>query len=202
VRSFLGLNGYYNRFIDNYASICAPLFELTKKEVINVQRDWGPTQEEAFQRLKAALTSAPVLGHPDFSPDAGTFVLDCDASADHGIGAVLSQVLNGEEKPIAYGSRTLRSNERNWCTTRIEMLSLVNFVKHFRYFLVGKPFLVRTDHIALKWLQTFKEPSGIIARWLEQLADYQFTVEHRPGKKHQNADSLSRRRLPDVQPEE
>ena len=132
--------------------------------------------------------TTPVLAYP--LPNE-KFILDTDAS-DTGIGAVLSQKQSGEEKVVAYASRSLTKAERNYCTTRKELLALVFFVKHFRHYLYGQQFLVRTDHQALKWLFKFKEPEGQLARWVIQLSEYNFEIEHRPGKLHVNADSLSR----------
>ena len=101
----------------------------------------------------------------------------------------------GDERVIAYASRVLEDRERRYSTTKKEMLAMVYAIKHFRHYLYGRPFTVRTDHNALKWLQSFKEPEGQVARWLEMLAQYDYRIEHRPGKKHQNADALSRNPL-------
>ena len=90
---------------------------------------------------------------------------------------------------VGYGSRTLSKAERNYCVTRRELLVMVNFVKHFRPYLLGRKFTLRTDHGALKWLQSFESPEGQMARWLER--DFDFVVVHRKGKKHLNADALS-----------
>lgn len=139
--------------------------------------------------LKSKLVSAPILGYPDVN--GGTFILDTDASSDT-IGAVLSQIQNGQERVIAYGSRTLSTTEKNYCVTRKEMLALVFFVKHFKHYLLGREFTLRTDHGSLVWLHKFKDPDGQIARWLQQLAAFTFKIQHRPGKRHGNADSLSR----------
>ena len=151
-------------------------------------------QKRAFEELKHHVTSAPVLAYPDLSPGSGTFVLDTDASQRLGIGAVLLQVQpGGTERVVAYGSRLLNDHERNYCTTRLEMLALVTYVDYFRYYLAGCKFLVRTDHHSLKWLMSFREPEGQIARWLERLQEYDFEVEHRAGKSHCNADAMSRK---------
>ena len=93
---------------------------------------------------------------------------------------------------ISYVSRTLTKSERNYCVTRKELLGLVYFLRHFRPYLLWRPFLVRTDHAALKWIQQFKEPEGQIARWLEQLQEFNLETEYRAGKNHCNADALSR----------
>lgn len=128
--------------------------------------------------------TAPILGYPDVN--GGMFVLDTDASNDS-IGAVLSQIQDGKETVIAYDSRTLSRAEKNYCVTRKEMLVLVFFVKRFNQYLLGRKFLLRTDHRSLVWLHKFKEPDGQIARWIQQLGPY-----NRPGKRQGNADALSR----------
>ena len=190
VRSFLGLASYYRRFIQNFAEIAAPLHRLTAKTAEKFK--WTPECDSAFRMLKEKLVSAPVLAFPCFSEE---FVVDCDAS-DYGLGAVISQQQDGDEKVIAYASRVLEDRERRYSTTKKEMLAMVYAIKHFRHYLYGRPFTVRTDHNALKWLQSFKEPEGQVARWLETLSQYDYKIEHRPGRKHQNADALSRNPLP------
>ncbi len=120
------------------------------------------------------------------------FTVDTGAS-DHGIGAVLSQQQDGFERVIAYASRALTKAERNYCVTRKEMLAVVYFIKYFRPYLYGQHCLLRTDHGALKWLFRIKEPVGQVARWLQLLAEYDFAIQHRPGRQHNNADALSRR---------
>jgi hypothetical protein len=131
-----------------------------------------------------------VLGYPD---PHKPFVLDTDASGV-GLGAVLSQLdADGNERVIAYYSRSLNSAERKYSVTKLELLSLVSAVKHFRPYLYGTPFTVRTDHHSLIWLTRLKAPSGILARWFETLSEYHYDIKHRPGKYHSNADGLSRR---------
>ena len=118
--------------------------------------------------------------------------MDTDAS-DTGIGAVLSQVdENGRERAIAYGSRLLSKQERRYCVTRRELLAVVVFTRQFRPYLLGQNVQLRTDHGSLTWLRNFKEPEGQLARWLKQLQELDFRIEHRPGRKHINADTLSR----------
>ena len=186
LRSFLGLASYYRRFIKNFATIAAPLHRLTEK---NKPFYWNESCQEAFLDLKRQLTNPPILAYPRFEEK---FILDTDAS-DAGIGSVLSQFQDGNERVIGYGSRTLTKPERRYSTTRKELLAIVEFVKHFRHYLYGRQFLIRTDHIALKWLKNFKEPVGQMARWLEFLSEFDYVVEHHPGKSHGNADGLSRR---------
>ena len=126
--------------------------------------------------------------------------MDCDAS-DYGLRAVISQRQDGDEKEIAYASRVLEDRDRRYSTTK-EMLAMVYAIKHFRHYLYGRPFTIRTDHNALKWLQSFKEPQGHVARWLEMLARYDYKIEHHPGKKHQNANALSRNPQPVAVPDQ
>ena len=185
LRQFLGLASYYRRFVHNFAQLSAPLNRLLDKS-----RPWLWTEQcgRAFEALKTKLTSAPLLVYPNFEEE---FIVDCDAS-DDGLGAVLSQNFQGTEHVVCYASRTLTKAERKYCATRKEMLALVWGMGQFRPYLYGRHFTARTDHGALQWLCSFKEPEGQVARWLEYLAEYNFTVEHRPGKKHGNADPLSR----------
>lgn len=135
------------------------------------------------------LSSSPVLSVPK---GEGEFVLDTDAS-NIGIGAVLSQIQNGKEMVIAYFSRVFSKTERNYCVTRRELLAIIDAIKFFRHYLLGRKFLIRTDHISLKWLMFFKDLDGQLARWLERLQEYEFEVQHRKGESHKNADGLSRR---------
>ena len=186
LRSFLGLAAYYRRFIQDFAKIAKCLHALTSKKSV---WNWTSECDNAFRMLKEKLVSAPILGYPDIN--GGQFILDTDASND-AIGAVLSQVQDGREIVISYGSRTLNISEKNYCVTRKEMLALVYFVKHYKHYLLGREFLLRTDHGSLVWLHKFREPDGQIARWLQQLGPYWFRVEHRSGSRHGNADSVSR----------
>lgn len=182
IQSFLGFANYYRRFVKDFASIAAPLTEATKVFV------WHAAQQKAFNELKSRLITSPILSYP--VAGVGTFVLDTDAS-DIAIGAVLSQITD-QERVIAYGSKVLTSAEKSYCTTRKELLAVVTFAEKFKCYLQGTPFTIRTDHQALKYLTTLKEPTGQLARWLEKLQDFNFSIEHRPGRKHTNADALSR----------
>ena len=104
----------------------------------------------------------------------------------------MSQVIDGEEYVLGYASRTLDKAQGNYCVTRRELLAVVYFVRHFRPYLYGRKFTVRTDHSSIQWLLNFKEPEGQLARWMETLSEYQTDIQHRPGKKHGNADGLFR----------
>jgi hypothetical protein len=120
-----------------------------------------------------------------------TFILDTDAS-DNTIGAELSQIQKGEEKTICFASKVLTPAQRKYCTTRKELLAIVTFTRQFRYYLLGQHFIMRTDHNSLIWLLNFKNIEGQLARWIEELAQYNMVIQHRPGKNHTNADGLSR----------
>ena len=185
VRAFLGFASYHRRFIKDFAAIADPLTRLSQK---NVKFVWTETQEIAFRQLIAALVSAPMLHHP--VPDA-PFILDTDASA-YALGGVLSQVVDGEERVVGYASQTLSKSQRNYCTTHRELLAVVQMTRHFRHYLWGRRFHLRTDHSSIRWLLNYKDTEGMIARWLARLQEFDFSIEHRPGAKHLNADGLSR----------
>lgn len=164
-----------------FTSLATPMYDLLKG---GITWKWDNQRVDSFNALKSSLIKSIKLTIPNFNLP---FLLDTDTS-NTSIGGVLSQVIDGIEKPIAFASRSLLNRERNYCTTRKEMLALVNFTKYFKTYLVGKKFTARTDHNSLKWLLSFKNPEGQVARWLEQLSEYEFEVEHRPGKDHVNAD--------------
>ena len=186
VKSFLGLASYYRRFIPNFAAVAQPLHKLTEAKTEFV---WTGQCQLAFDSLKGLLTSGRVLAYPTRE---GKFVLDTDAS-DYGIVAVLSQLQDGVEKPIAFASRTLSKSERNYCVTRRELLAIVEFMKQHRHYLQGARFCVRTDHAPLRSVIRAKDPEGQLARWIEFLSTFDFEIQYRSGQQHQNADALSRR---------
>ena len=185
LKAFLGTVGYYRRYIPDYATVAKPLNQLTSKKF---SQEWNEQCDAAFHTLKDSLTSAPILGYPD---PTLPYLLDTDASK-WAVGAVLSQVQEGRERVIAYYSKTLSDSERNYCTTRKELLAVIKAIKHFRPYLYGRKFTLRTDHASLKWLCRRSQPSDQVARWLEALAEMDYEVEHRAGSKHGNADGLSR----------
>ncbi|BHF75659.1 hypothetical protein SprV_0501875500 [Sparganum proliferum] len=190
LRSFLGLASYYRKFILHFASIARPLHRLTEK---GLKFSWTDECQSAFDDLKAQLISAPILTLPNTDADAPPFILDTDASG-FAMGGVLSQAdSTGTERPICFASKMLSKLQRNYCTYRRELLALITFARQFRAFLIGKPFIVRTDHKALQWLQNAKDAEGQLARWQETLQQFTFTCQYRAGTKHANADALSRR---------
>ena len=184
LRSFVGLCSYYRRFIAGFADIARPLYKRMKGTFY-----WTPECDTAFQKLKQLLTEAPILGYPTADDP---FVVDTDASLI-GVGAVLSQVQDGKERVISYFSHRLSKAESNYCVTRRELLAAIKALRRFHPYLYGRAFTLRTDHAALRWLLNFKCPEGQTARWLQELQQYNFVVEHRSGLKHSNADALSRR---------
>lgn len=186
LRSFLGLCSYYRRFVRNFAGIAGVLHTLTEESRPFI---WTDACQRAFEQLKTALTSTPVLAYPLGN---GRFTLDTDASST-AVGAVLSQEQSGEQRVVAYYSSCLSKPERNYCVTRRELLAIVKATEHFHHYLYGQNFELRTDHAALRWLLNFKNVEGQLARWMERLQQYSFTIAHRPGKQHGNADALSRR---------
>ena len=143
VKSLLGLASYYRRFCPKFADVARPLYKLTETKTDFI---WTPECQLSFEVLKQLLSTTPVLSYPDFNVE---FILDTDAS-NHGIGAVLSQVQDSVEKPKTFASRTLTKAERNYCVTRRELLAIVEFVKHFRHYLQGPKFRMRTDHAPLR----------------------------------------------------
>lgn len=187
VKSFMGLASYYRRFVKCFSDIATPLFALSGKE----RFEWTPECSTAFQLLKDRLASAPVLAYPLAENSAANFVLDTDASST-AIGAILSQVVDGKERVVAFSSKALSKAQRNYCTTRRELLAVVHFCHEFRPYLLGRHFRLRTDHSSLQWLRGLKEPDGQVARWLLALQEFDFAIEHRPGKQHTNADAMSR----------
>ena len=195
LRSFLGLASYYRRYVPNFSKVAGPLHILTRKET---PFDWSPSCQEAFDQLKQLLTKALVLAFPNFAKD---FRLETDASGA-GLGAVLSQELEGKIRPVAYASRTLQPHERNYGATELEGLGVVWTVKHFRPYLYGHHCDVFTDHVALKSLLSTPQPSGKLARWGLAIQELDLNIKYRPGKTNLNVDSLSRCPVQDGEPNE
>jgi len=185
VRAFYGLIEYYRRFIEGFATLAEPLTRLTRKGTKFI---WSSEADEAFARPKAAPTRGTYLG---ISLPRSSCILDTDSS-DVAYGSVLSQLVDGQERPIAFVSRVMSPTQQNYCSTRRELLAVIASLQHFRHYLLNVPVILRTDHHSLKWLRTFKKPEGILARWIETLSEFEMTIQHRPGRVHSNADKLSR----------
>ena len=183
IRSFLGLAGYYRRFVEGFSKIAAPLTALTRK---GRNYEWTSKCEENFQELKRKLTSAPVLIIPDV--EAGNFVIYSDASKT-GLGAVLMQ----QGKVVAYASRQLKDHERNYPTHDLELAAVVFALKIWRHYLYGNRCEIFTDHQSLKYIFTQKELNMRQRRWLELVKDYDCEILYHPGKANKVADALSRK---------
>jgi len=179
LRAFLGLAAYYRRFVKGFSKKGAPLNDLLKK---GHQYHWTPACQSAFQELKDALRSPPILALPN---DTGDLYMNTEAS-DKSIGAVLSQIQDGQEKVIAYAGRALNKNELNYCAFRKELLAVVYYTKHF------KQYLLEIGQFRSTMAEKDPEPSGQNAQWLQQMEEFSFHVSHRKGTSHANADALSR----------
>ncbi|KAL0539906.1 hypothetical protein IC582_024127 [Cucumis melo] len=182
VRSFLGLAGYYRRFVENFSRIATPLTQLTRKGAPFV---WSKACEDSFQNLKQKLVTAPVLTVPDGS---GSFVIYSDASKK-GLGFVLMQ----QGKVVAYASRQLKSHEQNYPTHDLELAAVVFALKIWRHYLYGEKIQIFTDHKSLKYFFTQKELNMRQRRWLELVKDYDCEILYHPGKANVVADALSRK---------
>ena len=190
LESFIGLANYYREFIKDFAKISAPLNKLKGR---NSEFIWTEETENAFNAIKTALTTEPVLALPN---EDGDFILDTDASAV-AIAGILHQrqVVRGQEKLVVinYGSRGLRNSERNYGAAKLEMLAALIFIEHNRKFLYGRHFLIRCDNQAFSWLKTYSTKSEHVNRWIARLDGFDFTIEHRDRSKHTNADGLSKK---------
>jgi hypothetical protein len=185
VRGFLGLAGYYRKFVHNYGTIAAPLTALLKKEGFV----WSDAAAEAFDALKAAVSSAPILAMPDFSK---LFIVECDALS-HGFGAVLIQ----EGHPVAFFSRPVAPRHRALAAYERELIGLVQAVRNWRPYLWGRRFLVKTDHYSLKYLLDQRLATIPQHHWVGKLLGFDFAVEYKAGATNVVADALSRRDTPE-----
>ena len=195
VRSFLGLAGYYRRYVKNFAAIAGPLHALTRKDAVF---HWSADCQAAFDRLKTQLMTSPITAFPDFSQ---AFLLYTDASTA-GLAAILAQVRDGKERIICCASRSLNQAEKAYPATKLECLAIVWAVAKFRPYLMAMPFEVFTDHYVLQWLKTMGTVSALLHRWSEALEEYDFTVKHRPGKAQTHVDGLSRLPVDPAPPED
>ncbi|WVZ80919.1 hypothetical protein U9M48_028353, partial [Paspalum notatum var. saurae] len=182
VRGFLGLAGYYRRFIESFSSIAKPMTSLLEK---GVPFNWTKERQAAFDELKKRLTTAPVLTLPDLTK---SFTVYCDASKE-GLGCVLMQ----EGNVIAYASRQLRKHEVNYPTHDLELAAVVHALKIWRHYLFGNRCEIYTDHKSLKYIFTQNELNMRQRRWLELIKDYDLEIHYHPGKANVVADALSRK---------
>lgn len=190
IKSFLGLLGYYRRFIQDFAKITKPLTKCLKKgHKIEFTEDYV----NAFETCKQILTNDPILQYPDFTKP---FILTTDAS-NVALGAVLSQGNIGTDKPVAYASRTLNETEQRYSTIEKELLAIIWATKYFRPYLYGRKFIIYTDHRPLTWLFSLKEPNSKLVRWRLKLEEFDYKIEYKKGKYNTNADALSRIQKPE-----
>ena len=187
LRTFLGLSGFFRKFLKDYSTIAAPLTDLLKDDFT---WNWEDAQMKAFETLKALLVNAPVLAYPDY---AKPFKLYCDASGI-GVGATLCQEVNSKTHPIAYASRKLDETQKKWHITDREMYAIAWGLKHFRSLIMGYEVQVFTDHKPLKNdLKTnTRDPTGRRARFLVTLQDFNAQINYLPGPKNAAPDALSR----------
>jgi hypothetical protein len=186
VKRFLGMSGFYRDFIKGFSEIAAPLNRLTRDQEVF---DWKPDCEAAFQTLKNALLSSPVLAFPNTN---SKFLVEVDASKN-AVGGVLSQTQeDGLIHPVAYFSSALKDNQKEWSPYTQEAFALVLATRHWNTYLMGNEFIIFSDHNPLVYLKTKKNPKGIIARWISELEGYNFSVKYVPGKSNDKADALSR----------
>jgi hypothetical protein len=182
VRSFLGLAGYYRRFIPNFSKLVKPITSLLKNDT---KFNWSSKCNEAFEQLKVLLTTAPVLAQPDIEKP---FDVYCDAS-----GSGLDCVLMQEGRVIAYASRRLHRHEEHYPTHDLELAAVVHALKIWRHYLLGNVYHIYTNHKSLKYIFTQSELNMRQRRWLELIKDYELEIHYHPGKANVVADVLSRK---------
>lgn len=186
IKAFLGLLGYYRKFIKDMAKLTKPLTKCLKKNAkINIH---DPEYVQCFNACKNILSDEPILKYPDFTKP---FNLTTDAS-NTALGAVLSQGPIGSDRPIAYASRTLNNSEQNYSTIQKELLGVVWATKYFRPYLLGRHFKIITDHKPLQWLFSLKDPSSMLVRWRLRLEEFDYEIIYKKGSLNKNADALSR----------
>lgn len=189
VKRFLGTASWYRRFVPNFSSIAGPLNKLTSSGKKATSFKWTKEADESFNKLKDCLISAPILKCPNYDLP---FEVHTDSS-DYGVGALLTQTLDGVEYPIAYMSKSLSAQERNYSVTEREALAVVIALEHWRCYLdTGLKFTVYTDHSALKWFLNLNNPTGRLARWGVRLSAFGFDIKHRRGVDNVIPDALSR----------
>ena len=182
----MGICNYYRKFVKDFAKLATPLNGLLKK---GNEFTWDQSCQQAFEALRERLLTPPVLAYPDFNKP---FLLFTDAS-DYAVGMVLAQVHDNKETVIAYGGRAMNKHERNYGITEKEALAVLQGIRQFDPYLRHSKFKIITDHSSLIWLFSHKQPTGRLARWIMALQQYDYTVEYRAGRAHNNADTVSRR---------
>ncbi|XP_023159122.1 uncharacterized protein LOC101459516 [Ceratitis capitata] len=192
LRRFLGMAGWYRRFVDNFAAVATPLTNLLKK---SKNFSWNDEAQKSLDTLKQMLCTAPVLASPNYEKP---FIIQCDASK-LGVGAVLAQKnIDGIEVPIAYFSQKLNKAQTNYSVTELECLAAILSLKKFRAYVEGQDFTIVTDHASLEWLMHQTDLSSRLARWSLKLQGYRFKIEHRKGTLNIVPDSLSRQNFDEI----
>ena len=168
-----------------FAEMARPLHKASE---VTAKFNWAPEAQDAFGTLKSRLTTTPILAFPMMKEP---FILYTDAGLT-AMGAVLSQVQDGQERAICYASKAFSKTQTRYCATKRELLVVVNYTQHFKHYLLGEKFTIITDHRALQWLHNFRDPGALTAHWLEKLAAFDYEVVHRPRKSIGHADGLTR----------
>ena len=187
IKSFLGMVGFYNKFIPNFSHVATPLTDMTKRNTPN-KVSWSQEAEKAFESLKDALISQPILKLPNIN---GTFIIQSDAS-EYGLGGVLLQAEDNVKMPVAFASRKLTQSEKNYAVIEKECLAIVWTIQKFSRYLFGKEFLLETDHKPLVHLNTTKVANSRLMRWALLLQPYRFKIASIKGSENSGADFLSR----------
>ena len=190
IHRFVGLVNFYRNFIENYAEVAAPLIKALDKKA---KFKWSDELNTSFNYLREYLTTEKGMGRgimllPDLTK---IFKLECDA-CNYGIGALLTQNLNGEWLPTGYYSKRLNSTEIKYATNEKELMALVMAMQHWRMYLLGRKFIAVTDHKPLKWIMSMAKPPQKLSRWLLTIGEFDFELQFRAGKENANADAMSR----------
>ena len=189
LRGFIGLTSYCRKFIPDFAEMCKPLTEATKNKKSKYSKiTLDAEAKNAFVTLKERMSQQMILAFPSNNAE---YVIQCDAS-NFCISGCLEQIKDAERRPINFFSRKLNKAELNYTVTEKECLAIVQTVKHYKHYLMGKKFTILTDHMSLKWLMGYKNPTGRLARWIFTLQMFNFEIKHIKGSENVMADALSR----------
>ena len=187
LNTFLGFTGYYHSFIADYSVLTNEMNSAKTAEKF----EWTPTMDRKFTELKKRFAERPIRAYPDYEEKAEPFQLHVDFSCEN-VGAVLSQVQDGQERLIRVAGRKTTRYKKNYHSTKGELAAVLYGLRKFEHILRFKKFLLWTDNSSITWLQTAKWPRGIIFRWLSELQSFGFDIQHKPGKANVSADALSR----------